>query len=197
MVNKREPKVRQFIVDAEMTDGDGEDIADDQFGSGGARRADGTLINQYKNPRPYTADDADDDREFDAWLDRESEARTQREEAESQAAYDGRVQQTADGILWVLREVVAPIAQAYWDARGKEDVQRFGRWVASRVGRGSRKAAAEPSTDEPVAFPVGAADVSATTIDTPVGIINLDDYRAHRTASTESTTGGEGATTAY
>lgn len=113
MANKEEPKVRQFIVDAETLDGDGADIADDQFGSGGARRADGTLINQYKNPRPYIADTVDeDDREFDAWLDRESKARTQRDEAESQAAYDRRVQQTADGILWVLREVVAPIAQA-------------------------------------------------------------------------------------
>lgn len=196
MVNKKEPKVRQFIVDAEMTDGDGEDIADDQFGSGGARRADGTLINQYKNPRPYKADAADDGREFDAWLDRESEARTQREEAESQAAYDRRVQQTADGILWVLREVVAPIAQAYWDARGKKDVQRFGRWVASRVGRGSRKTAAEPSTNEEFAFPVGAADASATTIDTPVGIINLDDYRGRRAGAADNVSDGEDATTA-
>lgn len=112
-VNEKEPKVRQFILDADVLDGDGEDIADDQFGSGGARRADGTLINQYKNPRPYEADTADEGLEFDTWLDRESKARTQRDEAESQAAYDRRVQQAADGILWVLREEVAPIAQAY------------------------------------------------------------------------------------
>ncbi|WP_307218132.1 hypothetical protein [Microbacterium sp. SORGH_AS_0888] len=137
-----------------------------------------------------------DGREFDAWLNRESEARTRRDEAEDQAAYDRRAQQTADGILWVLREVVAPIAQEYWDARGKEDVQRFGRWVASRVGRGSRKTAAEPTTTGEVAFPVAAADVSATTIDTPVGVIDLDDYRARRSASSDSTTGGEDATTA-
>lgn len=193
-MNEKEPKVRQFIVDADALDGDGEDIADDQFGSGGARRADGTLINQYKNPRPYNT--ADEDREFDAWLDRESKARTQREEAESQAAYDRRVQQTAEGILWVLREVVAPIAQAYWDAHGKEDVQRFGRWVASRVRRRSRKTAAQQSPTEEDAFPVGASETSATSIDTPVGIINLDDYRARRAASTESPTGGENATTA-
>ncbi|WP_157811353.1 hypothetical protein [Microbacterium lacus] len=195
-MNEKEPKVRQFIVDADALDGDGEDIADDQFGSGGARRADGTLINQYKNPRPYNAATADEDREFDAWLDRESKARTQREEAESQAAYDRRVQQTADGILWVLREVVAPIAQAYWDARGKKDVQRFGRWVASRVGRGSRKTAAESSTNEEVAFPVGAADASTTTIDTPVGIINLDDYRGRRAVAADNVSDGEDATTA-
>lgn len=196
MANKKDPKVRQFIVDAEVLDEDGVDIADEQFGSGGARRADGTLINQYKNPRPYEADTAAEGREFDAWLDRESEARTQREEAESQAAYDRRVQQTSDGILWVLREVLAPIAQAYWDARGKEDVQRFGRWVASRVGRGPLKTSAEPSPSEAVVFPVGTVDASATTIDTPVGIINLDDYRGRRDAAAESTTGGEDVTTA-
>lgn len=196
MANKKETGVRQFIVDAEVLDGDGRSIADNQFGSGGARRPDGTLINQYKNPLPYDADAGDEDREFDAWLDCESKARTQREAAESQAAYDRRVQQTADGILWVLREVVAPIAQAYWEARGKEDVQRFGQWVASRVRRGSRKPAAESSPKEEVAFPVGAADASATTIDTPVGIINLDDYRGRRVASAESATGDEDATTA-
>ncbi len=196
MVDEKEPRVRQFIVDADLLDGDGEDIADDQFGSGGARRADGTLINQYKNPRPYKADTVDEGREFDAWLDRESKARTQREEAESQAAYDRRVQQTADGIMWVLREVVAPIAQAYWDARGKEDVQRFGRWVASRVGRGSRQTSAEPSPSEEVDFPVGAADASATTIDTPVGLINLDDYRGRRAEAAEGATNSEAATTA-
>jgi len=195
-VDKKEPKVRQFIVDAEVLDGNGEDIADGQFGSGGARRADGTLINQYKNPRPYDAEAADEDREFDAWLDRESKARTQREEAESQAAYNRRVQHTADGIMWVLREVVAPIAQAYWDARGKEDAQRLEQWVASRVRRGSRKTAAEPSPKEEVTFPVGADEASATTIDTPVGIINLDDYRGRRIATNESTTGDEDATTA-
>ena len=150
MANAKEPKVRQFIVDADVVDGDGADIADAQFGSGGARRADGTLINQYKNPRPYDTHTADDDHEFDAWLTRESRARTEREEAESQAAYERRVQQTADGILWVLREVVAPIAQAYWDARGKEDMQRFGRWVAARVRRGSRRTAASATDGDTV-----------------------------------------------
>lgn len=178
MANKKEPTFRQFIVDAEAVDGDDKVISDEQFGSGGARRADGTFINQYKNPRPYEADTSDEDREFDSWLDRESEARTRREEAESQATYDRRVQQTADGIIWVLREVVAPFAQAYWDARGREDVQRFGRWVASRVGRGARET--EPRPNGEVELPVGSAEASATTIETPVGVINLDDYRTRR-----------------
>ncbi len=196
MVKKKDPKVRQFIVDAEAVDGDGADIADEQFGSGGARRADGTLINQYRNPRPYGPDTADGDGDFDAWLNRESAARTRREEAESQAAYDRRVQQTADSILWVLRELVAPIAQAYWDARGKEDVQRFGRWVASRVRQGSRRLAADRSASEDIAFPVGTAEASATTIDTPVGIISLDDYRGRHAASDESATDGQDTTIA-
>lgn len=196
MANKKEPKVRQFIVDAELLDGDGADISDAQFGSGGARRADGTLINQYKNPRPYDPDNAEEDREFDAWLNRESEARTRREEAESQAAYDRRVQQTADRILWVLHEVVAPIAQAYWDARGREDVRRFGQWVTSHVRRGSRTTTAESRPTEEATFPVSAPETSARTIDTPVGIINLDDYRVRRGTKTESAANGEDATTA-
>ena len=196
MANKKEPKVRQFIVDANVLDEDGANISDAQFGSGGARRADGTLINQYKNPRPYDSDTADEDREFDDWLNRESEARTQREDAESQAAYDRRVQQTADGILWVLREVVAPIAQAYWESRGRDDVRRFGQWVTSRVRRGSRKTAEESIPTDEATFPVGASETSATTIDTPVGIINLDDYRGRRDTQAESAANSEDATTA-
>lgn len=196
MANKKEPKVRQFIVDAEALDGDGADISDAQFGSGGARRADGTLINQYKNPRPYDPDTAGEDVEFDAWLNRESEARTRREEAESQAAYDRRVQQTADGILWVLREVVAPIAQAYWDARGREDVRRFGQWVTSRVRRGSRGTTAETRPTDEATFPVASSAASATTIDTPVGVINLEDYRGRRGTKVKSAEHGEEATTA-
>lgn len=194
MASKKELTVRQFVVDAEVLDGDGANISDEQFGSGGARRADGTLINQYKNPRPYDAGTSDEDREFDSWLDRESEARTRREEAESQAAYERRVQQTADGIMWVLREVVAPLAQAYWDARGKENVQRFGRWVARRVNRGSREMAAKPRRNGEVEFPVGAAEASASTIETPVGIINLDDYRGRRAGTEEGATADEDAT---
>lgn len=196
MANKKEPKVRQFIVDAEALDGDGADISDAQFGSGGARRADGTLINQYKNPRPYDPDTADEDGEFDAWLISESKARTRREEAESEAAYDRRVQQNAEGILWVLREVVAPIAQAYWNARGKEDVRRFGQWVTSRVRRGSRKTTAESRPTGDATFPVGTSETSATTIDTPVGVINLDDYRGRRDAKVKRLANGEDATTA-
>ena len=180
MENNKEPRVRQFIVDADALDQNGADISDAQFGSGGARRADGTLINQYKNPRPYDRGAADGDREFDDWLNRESEARTQREEAESQAAYDRRVQQTADGILWVLREVLAPIAQAYWDARGREDVNRFGQWVSSRVRRGSRKSSEELLPTDEATYPVGTSETSVTTLNTPVGIINLDDYRGRR-----------------
>lgn len=195
MANK-DPKVRQFIVDVEVVDGEGANIADDQFGSGGARRTDGTLINQYKNPRPYDPGTADDDSELDDWLDRESKARTRREEAESQAAYDRRVQQTTDSILWVLRELVAPIAQAYWDARGKEDVQRFGGWVTSRLRRRSPGVVAAASLDEEGAFPVGDDEASSTTIDTPIGIINLDDYRGRRVALAEKAIDGEDATTA-
>lgn len=196
MAKENEPKVRQFIVDADVLDQDGADIPDGQFGSGGARRADGTLINQYKNPRPYDPGTADGDREFDDWLNRESEARTRREETESQAAYDRRVQQTADGILWALREVVAPIAHAYWEARGRDDARRFGQWVTSRVRRGSRKTAEELLPTHEATFPVGASTTSATTIDTPVGIINLDTYRRRRGKETDSAANGEDATTA-
>lgn len=196
MKDKQEPRVRQFIVDADVLDEDGAGISVAQFGSGGARRADGTLINQYKNPRPYDPDTRHENRDFDAWRNRESEASLRREEAKSQAAHDRLVLRTADGIQWGLREVVAPIAQAYWDARGKQDVQRFGRWVASRVGRGPRKTEAEPSQSEEVASPVGGADASATTIATQVGIINLDDYRGRRVATDESAAVVEGVTTA-
>ena len=195
MAKKNEPKVRQFIVDADVLDQDGADISDGQFGSGGARRADGTLINQYRNPRPYDPGTADRDREFDDWLNRESEARSQREETESQAAYDRRVQKTADGIMWVLHEVVKPIAHAYWEARGREDARHFGQWVTSRVRRGSHKTAEELLPSDEAAFPVGASKPSATTIDSPVGIINLDDYR-RRGTKTESAANGEDATNA-
>jgi len=196
MVSKKKSTVRQFIVDAEVLDGDGVLISDEQFASGGARRADGTLINQYRNPRPYDAGTLDEDREFDSWLDRESDARTRREDAESQAAYDRRVQQTADGIMWTLREVVVPFAKAYWDARGKEDAHRFGRWVASRVGRGTRETAEQANPKVEGEFPVGAAEASPTTIETPVGIINLDDYRGRRAGTVEGATTDAGATTA-
>ena len=188
-----EKKTRQLIVDVEVVDADGAEISEAQFGSGGARRADGTLINQYKNPRPYDGDTADKDREFDGWLRQESEARTQREEAESQAAHDRRVQQTEAVITWILNEVVIPVGRAYWDKRGREDMQRFGRWVASRV---SRKSAAESSPIEEATFPVSTSEMSATTIDTPVGIINLDDYRGRHGTTPVSPASDEDATTA-
>jgi hypothetical protein len=195
MVKENEPKFRQFIVDADAFDQDGADISDGQFGSGGARRADGTLINQYRNPRPYNPGAADSDREFDDWLSRESEARAQREETESQAAHDRRVQKTADEIMWVLRDVVTPIARAYWEARGREDAHRFGQWVTSRIRGAAHKKAEESHPSDEATFPVGAAKTSATTIDTPIGIINLDDYR-RRGTKTESVANGEDATTA-
>lgn len=156
-MDEDQTEVRQVIVDVPVRDKSGQVISDDMLSSGGARSGNGSLVVQYRNPRP---------------------ART----VVSPVAH-GTGEAALTDLKQVLHSVVGHLVLDWWERRGPEDVERAVRWGWAHLRRlkeaaGRAQMDSAPEIDSPRADAGGDITSNAGS----AAVIVLDDYRVRRSA---------------
>ena len=184
MSNKKKsttPGVRKVVVDIATHDDDGNPITDAMLSSGGARDH-GPIVKQYTTPHPYEQAPvrSDEDREFDAYMQREADRHQRREEEaeerrrrENQEFVAALLQPVFDGAERLVREVVAPWARRKWD-------ERKARKLALRESQAVGNAVVDsPTDDEPavVAVESGADIAESAAVEDIAPVVQIEDYR--------------------
>ncbi|WP_159599083.1 hypothetical protein [Agromyces humi] len=181
--NPMTPGVRKVVVEIATHDDDGNPITDAMLSSGGARDH-GPIVKQYTNPQPYQQAPirSEEDREFDAYMQREADTRRRREEEaedrrrrENQEFVASLLQPLFDGAERLVREIVVP-----WAVEKRNE--RKERKLALRESPAiSRAVVDSPTGDEPVLVTIeSGADIaeSATVENIALApIVQIEDYR--------------------
>lgn len=156
-MDEDQAEVRQVIVDVPVRDKSGQMISDDMLSSGGARSGNGSLVVQYRNPRP---------------------ARTV-----VRPVAHGTGEAASTDLKQVLSRYVYPLVLAWWERRGPEDVERAVRWGWARLHRPKEAAGhAQLDSASEIYSPRGDAGRDITSSAGSAAIIVLDDYRVRRSA---------------
>lgn len=184
MTNKNKsttPEFRKVVVDIATHDDDGNPITDAMLSSGGARDY-GPIVKQYTNPQPYEQAPvrSDEDRQVDAYRQREADRRQRRkEDAEERRRRENQefavelLKRVLDGAEWLRREVVAPWARRKWDERkARKLTLHESQAEGNAVGY-------SPTDDEPavVAVECGADIAESAAANDIATVVQIEDYR--------------------
>jgi hypothetical protein len=177
------PESRKLIVEIPTHDDHGNPITDAMLSSGGAR-AHGPLVKQYFNPQPYepTPVRSDEDREFDAYMQRERDREQRREDLAEERRRRARDKLTADLIHIVADHIERFALEVFFPWAGRKWEERKALKLELRESKAAESVAVDsPSEDERALIVVdtGTAVVESATVENiaPAPVVQIEDYR--------------------